>query len=203
MTKSFRSGVYRKMFAAGGDLKVFSVSLQTLDKANTKTACQIGILSVCFMAPPPSWVTENIDIRAPHGKTFINIPVIMTALAVVFGSCFTGNHGRNFFLCVFIKHGGESDCLRKYGCCTGSCNSVQYFIPPVIGRNSEPGNSRCVISELGCSFFNRHLGDKLSGFRCCIVSVSHFPVSCSVILPVRHELFTPPADKRFPTFLFY
>ena len=173
MAQRLRTGMNSKMFAAGGCFEVLAVALEPPDEPDAKSGRQVRILAVCFMAAAPTRVSENVDIRAPYGQPLIDIPVTVAALAVVFCSRFFSDRTGDLFLHIFIKHGREADRLRKHGRGTCTGHAVKHFIPPVVSRDSEPGNGRRVISELGSFFLKRHFSDEFPRFFRRFCSVSH------------------------------
>ena len=169
----FRPGMNSEMLAARRGFQVFSAALQSFDEADAEPGGQIGILSVGFMSPSPARVTKNVDVRAPDGQAFIDIPVSVAALSVVFCPRLIRNNVSDFLLKVLIKHGSQADGLRKNRGGTGTGNTVKHFIPPVIGRNSKPRDRGCVIFQLRGFLLKRHAAYQLFGFGCCFGSVSH------------------------------
>ena len=165
--------MHGEMLAAGGGFQILAVSLQSADKTNTQSAGQIGIFSVGFMTSAPPRIAENINVRTPDSQSLINIPVTVAALSVVFCARFIGNHACYLFLQFFIKHGSQTDRLREYGGGTCAGHTVQRFVPPVIGGNSQPVDGRRVIFQLGSFFLQRHPADEFPGFSGCFRSVPH------------------------------
>ena len=43
------------------------------------------------MSPSPSWITENIYVWRPEGKTFVNVTVFFLGICIVFGTTFGSN----------------------------------------------------------------------------------------------------------------
>ena len=85
MPKRFRTGMYRKVLAAGSSLQVFSISLQSTDKADAEPTRQIRIFPIGLMATAPARIPENVDIRAPDSQALINVTISVAALAIVLG----------------------------------------------------------------------------------------------------------------------
>ena len=164
MTERLRPGMDCEMLAARGGLQVFPVSLKPLNKPDAQPAGQVGILAVGFVSPAPSWIPENVDIRAPYGQPLVDVPVPVGALPVVFCPGFLGNGLCDFLLHFFIEHRSHADRLRKHRRRSRPGHAMQHFVPPVVSRNAQPGNRRRVISQLACLFFDRHPADQF--LRC-------------------------------------
>ena len=162
-----------KMFAACGNFQILTVSLQSLNKPHAKPCCQIWVFSVCFMAASPSRIPKDVDIRTPYCKAFIDIPVSVTALTVIFRPGLISYNACNFFMKIFVKDSSKSDGLRKD--CRGSCsgNAVKGFIPPVICRYPQSFDSRRIIFQLGSFFFQGHFSNQFLCFLGGFGSVSH------------------------------
>ena len=173
MAEGFRAGMHGKMLAAGGCFQIFPVALEAFDIPDSEPARQVRIFAVGLMSAAPAGIPEDVDVRTPYGEPFIDIPVAETALPVVFRARFIGNGRSDLFLEVFVKHGGQADCLRKNrrGTCPG--DPVQRFIPPVVGRNTQARDCGCVISELGRFFLQCHSGYQFLGLSRCLCPVSH------------------------------
>ena len=169
----FGAGMDGEMFAAGGDFQVFPVALESFDEPDAEPGGQIGILAVGLVAPAPSRVAEDVDIRTPDGQPLIDIAVAVGALAVELGAGLTGNHRSDLFLEILVEHGGQADGLGKDGRRAGAGNPVQHLVPPVVGRNAEPRNRGSVVFQLGGLFLNCHFRDQFPGFRGSFFSVSH------------------------------
>ena len=194
MSQGLGSAVDGKMLAAGGDLQVFSVSLEAFDEADAQTGGQIGILAVGFVTAAPPRIAENVDIRAPNRQPLIDIPVAVGALAVIFRTGLPGNCGGDFFLEILVEDGGQADGLGENGGRSGAGNPVEHFIPPVVGGNTEPRDGRRVVFQLGSFFLNRHFCDQFSGLCGSFFSVSHHFRS-----PVPHHFM--PGNTSFTLYI--
>ena len=75
MADGFRAGVHREMLGARGDLEILAIALQALDEPYAQPAGKIRIFTICLMTAAPAWVTEDVDVRAPHGQALVNVAV--------------------------------------------------------------------------------------------------------------------------------
>ena len=127
------------------------------------------------MPPAPPRVAENINIGRPEGKTFVDISVSFPAKCIVFCSSLLGNYVRNPLYFSGIKHCRKRNRLRKYCRGSGSCNSMERFIPPVICRNPQSLYPRCVKFKLTGTLLYCHLKHKLFCFLSCFLSIHLYP----------------------------
>lgn len=149
-----RTGMYCKMFAAGCSLQIFAASLQAFDKTYSEPGSQVRIFSIGFMSASPARITENIDIRRPDRKTFVDIAVAVLCKFVMLCALLGRNNLRRTLYRILIEHGRKRNCLREHGRHAGACRTVQTLVPPVIRRNTEPLNRGCIVDQL-CSLFRR------------------------------------------------
>ena len=82
-----------------------------------------------------------------------------------------------------IKCSCKPYCLWKYSCSSGSCHTMKSFTPPVICRNMQSFNSRCIISELRCHFFYCHLINQMNRSFFCFFSVHCKILILSTVVP--------------------
>src|SRR6266576_6494716 len=69
MTSRFRSTVYGEMLRCGQRCKILRVStLQSRNKCNAHLRRQKRVFAVRFLAPPPTGIAKNVDIRRPDGE---------------------------------------------------------------------------------------------------------------------------------------
>ena len=152
-----RAGVDRKMLGAGCRLQVVPFSLQTLNVGHAKAAGQIGIFTQCLMAAAPSRVTKDIDVRAPEGQSLVDVPIALGGLSVVLGPALRGDRIAHFPVKILIEDRSKSDGLWEDGGGASTGHAVQRFIPPVVCRNAEALDGRCIIAQLGGLFLQGHL----------------------------------------------
>ena len=147
MTHAFRSGMNGKMLGTGCCFHkvIILVALQAFHIGHAQAGGEIRILSIGLMSSSPSGIPENIYVRRPEGKPFINIPVIMPGIFIIFGSSFRCHRIPDCFQQFVVKGCRHGDCLREAGCHTGSCHPVKSLVPPVIGRDSQSGDCRRII----------------------------------------------------------
>ena len=157
MAQRLRSGMHREMLRARRRLHDLTISLQALDESNTQSGSQIRILSIGLMSPSPSGIPENIDIRRPERKPFIDIPVIVGRILIVFRPALSGHTFPNLACQLFVKCRRDTDRLWKH--CRRPCSghTVQALSPPVIGRNAKPLYGRRLIPKLSHTLLHCHL----------------------------------------------
>ena len=149
MSLSFGTAVGTKVLGAGRGFQIFIViTLNPLNKSATENRRQIRILTVGFVPPAPSRISENIYIRRPERETFINTVILIFLALVEFCPRLGWNNIGTDSYGVLIKGWRHAYCLRKYGCNTCSCNAVQALVPPVILLDVESVNSLCRITHL-------------------------------------------------------
>ena len=158
----FRSGVYCKVFCAGGGLKVERiVSLDSLHVCGTHRSCQERILSVGFHSASPPWIPENVDVGGPEGKACIPAVVTHSAEHVKLGAPLVRNHVSNFLYQFRVECGSQADWLGKYGGLSASGNSVKGFAPPVVRLYSKPFDSRSAVHHHTDFLVQGHLRNDL------------------------------------------
>jgi len=73
MTLRLRTAVNRVVFGGGNRLEVlWIIALKAFDESNAQPSGEVRILAICFHAPAPTRVTENIDIRRPESQALIS-----------------------------------------------------------------------------------------------------------------------------------
>lgn len=75
VAESFGAAVDCKMLCAGGCTESFSLSLQALHIRFAVFGGKIRVLAVGLVSTSPSWITENVDVGCPEGKSLVNVPV--------------------------------------------------------------------------------------------------------------------------------
>ena len=145
MTHGFRTGMHCKMLCTRCSFHGLSISLESFYKCNTQAAGQIRIFSVSLMSASPSWITKNIYIGRPQGQSLVNVSVSLLGNSVVFCTGFGGNGICDFTNQIGVESCTKTNCLRKYSCLSSSCDSVKSFIPPVVCRNAQTLNGRCIV----------------------------------------------------------
>src|SRR6476620_6925292 len=75
---------------------------------------------------------------------------------MVFGAGFITDGGSYSKQHVFIPGGTEANSLWIYSGQTSACTSMKAFIPPVVFRNAEPGNSWRLVHHLPDLFIQSH-----------------------------------------------
>src|SRR4051812_21313581 len=147
------------MFSTGGGLQVlWIVALQTTYKRPTQHGGQIGVFTICLLSPPPTRISENVDVRRPVCQTKVAFGRSMLFYRFVMD-------GPTFqcpLPCHRLKRSGipcsrHGNSLWIYGGLKGgSCHAMQDFVPPVVRRNAQSFNGRRMIQHLPYFFFKRH-----------------------------------------------
>ena len=177
MADGFRAGVHRKMLGARGDLEVLAIALQALDEPYAQPAGKIRIFTICLMTAAPARVTEDVDVRAPHGQALVNVAVAMRRLPVVFRARLGADDACHHFVEVLVENRRQANRLREHRRRARARHAVQGFIPPVIRRNAQPRNGRRVKTELGGLLLQRHLRNQLVCQSACFITIHHRNVS--------------------------
>ena len=76
MANSLRSAMYCKMLCTSGSFQYLAAALQAFYICLAALCGKIRVFTVSLMTSAPAWISENIYIRCPKGKTFVYIPVI-------------------------------------------------------------------------------------------------------------------------------
>ena len=85
----FRARMDCEMLGAGSGAQIVRViALHTFHKAYAQARGQVRIFAIGFVPSAPAWVTEYIYIRRPDCQAFIDIPVLIAAIHVVFTTRF-------------------------------------------------------------------------------------------------------------------
>ncbi len=88
MAERFRTAVDSIMFCTSMELVIILViALKAIDTGFAHYRCKVRVLSVSLLAAAPSWITENVDIRCPEGKTIVLLVFASADCVIVLGSC--------------------------------------------------------------------------------------------------------------------
>ena len=73
MALILRTAMDREMLQTCMELVILliRIALEAVHNGASHHCGQIWILSICLLAASPTWVTENVDVRSPDGKTMI------------------------------------------------------------------------------------------------------------------------------------
>ena len=155
MAVPFRTGMYGIVLGAGMQLVIFFPlrTLQTAYRCHTHLAGEVRVFSVSFLPPSPTRITEDVDVRCPHGEPLITLQSAFFAEFGILGACFIRNCGEYIVKQFIVERSSHTDGLREYGCQSGASYAVQRFVPPVIGFYAQSGNGgRCVLHQGGFLF---------------------------------------------------
>ena len=67
--------MYCKMLCTSGSFQYLATALQSFYIRLAAFSGKIGVFTIGLMTSAPAWISENIYIRCPKGKTFVYIPV--------------------------------------------------------------------------------------------------------------------------------
>ena len=142
------------MLGASMRLEVFRVvTLQTFHYGNAHPFRQVRIFPVCFHAAAPAGITEDVDIRSPEGQAFVAVVFFVLLILMVFGASFIAHHRECLVQGIVIESCRHCDCLRENGCFSGTCDTMQGFVPPIIFGNAEAFDCRSRIHHLSHFLF--------------------------------------------------
>ena len=135
-------------------LKVFRiVSLQAFHYGNPHPFCQVRIFSIGFHATAPAGITEDIDIRRPKGQAFVAVIFFIFLILMVFGASFIAHHRKCFVQCVVVESRRHRDSLWENSRFSGTCDTVQGFVPPIVFGYTEAFDCRSRIHHLADLLF--------------------------------------------------
>src|SRR5581483_3591820 len=115
---------------------------------HTHPGRQIGIFAISFLAPAPSGVAKDIDVRTKHCESLVLAALALSNEIVIFCASFSRNRIRDIEHQIGVPGGRETDALRKNSSNSCSRYTVQTFIPPVIRRNAQTRNRRSRVHHL-------------------------------------------------------
>ena len=137
MAIPFRSAMDGIVLGAGMCLEIISIiALQTFGHCYTHLGSQIGILTVGLHASAPTRVTEDVDVGCPEGQSFITVIFVVCLIMVILGTCLITDHRKSTEHRFVVKGCGHTDSLWKYGRLSGTSDTMQSLIPPVVGRDA-------------------------------------------------------------------
>ena len=162
MAQPLRTAVHREMLGTGSCFQVLGIlSLNALDKFHAQPAGEIGILSIGFLAAPPTGIPEDIDVGTPKSEPLIDIPIFLRSIGVVFCASLCRDHFSYFMHLLPVKHGGQTDGLGEDRSGAGAGHPVKRLVPPVVGRNPQALYSCAVIGQLAGLFIQCHPGNQI------------------------------------------
>ena len=176
MTVILRTAMHRKVLGTCQQLAILSLTaifntlialctLQTSYHSQAHLGGEIRILTIGFLATPPSRVTEDIDVRCPKRQALILSDAPVLSGNVVLGTrLITGSRECTFHQRIIPSssqsHRDRIDCRR-----TISSDAVQSLVPPVEGRNAQTLNGwRRMLHQL-CLLLQRKASQQVFGPR--------------------------------------
>lgn len=135
-------------------------TLKAFDKLNGKGGPHHGVLPGGLLAPPPSGVPKNVDIRRPKGQP--SLPII------VHGPGLDGDGGGDGGPERAVEGGGHEEDLGEGGgggdgAIEGDAGAVggeavEGFGPPLVGGDAEAGDGGGVVGELADLLLESQMG---------------------------------------------
>ena len=154
MAHRLRSAVHREVLGRRYQLKVMGiVALQSFDKFHAQTRGEKWIFAKGLHAATPPRIAKDIDVRRPEGEPREAAAIVVANGFVVLGATFDRDDCRDAMHERGIPGGCEADGLRKIRREAVARHAVQRFVPPVVGRHTQPRNGRRDILHLAHLFF--------------------------------------------------
>ena len=144
-------------------LKIFLiVALQAGYKCDAHLGGEERVFTVGFLTASPARIAKNIDVRRPYRQTVVPVAVAQLLHALrIFGAKFSGDHIRVFVKQVGIERRRQPNRLREHSRVAFARHPVKAFAPPVVARDSQPGNCRSGVHHLTNFFFQLQAGHKI------------------------------------------
>ena len=152
------------MLGTGRDLQVHRVApLQPADHRLAQQTGQEGVFAVGLLAAPPSGITEDVDVRGPKRKPLVLHAAFSRPVRLVVDRAgFSRDDPAHALHALGVERGRKADGLRKdRDLVLRAADSVQAFVPPVVGRNAETFDGRCEVLHLRRLLFGRKSGDEI------------------------------------------
>ena len=145
MAVMLRAAMNGIVLGTGHSLQVVRiVTFQAANDCRSHFGRQIRVFPVGFLATSPAGITKNIDVGCPVSQSAINISgLAFPQVFVEKGTAFRRGHVSHLLKGFRIECGSHTDRLGEnsyFFFCTS--HSMQGFIPPVISRDTQAGNSR-------------------------------------------------------------
>ena len=164
MAVSLRTTVNRIVLGTCHRFQVIGIrTLQATYNGRTHLGCQIGILTIGLLSTSPSWIAEDVDVRCPIGQAAVDLTRLAT-LQVFVKERTSLRRGdvAHLLQSLRIERSRHTDGLRK-DCYLLFRTSypMQRLVPPVIGRNTQPGHSGCLMFHQLNLLLQRQAGDNV------------------------------------------
>ena len=156
--------MYGEVLGTGRDLQVRRVApLQPADHRLAQQTGQEGVFAVGLLAAPPSGITEDVDVRGPEREPLVLHAAFSRPVRLVVDRAgFSRDDPAHALHALGVERGRKADGLRKdRDLVLRAADSVQAFVPPVVGRNAEPFDGRCEVLHLRRLLFGRKSGDEI------------------------------------------
>ena len=163
MAQLLRAAVYREVLGAGSRLEVsWVVALQAAYKGCANFARKVRVFAIGFLAPPPAWVAEDVDVWRPEIQSLVLSGLSLAAKGcMVLGPPFIANRRGDPLNEGNIPAGCQADGLGKDGRAAIAGDAMQGFAPIVISWQAKPGDSRRIVHQLADFFGAGHAGNQI------------------------------------------
>src|SRR6516164_834403 len=119
------TAMYSVVLGRGDHLEVLRIiALQAGHKGDAQLRGQEGILTVGFLASPPTWVAENVDVGRPEGESVVDAVIIVSLRLAVLGPRLSRNNLGLSVNQVGVPGGRHADGLREHRGISRSGDSV-------------------------------------------------------------------------------
>ena len=164
MPIAFRSAMHGVVLGTSYRFQIMRIiTFQATDNGRPHLTCQIRIFTIALLPTSPAGITEDIDIRSPVSQSTIDFAGL--ACFQVFieqGASFRGGHIPHLLQSFRVEGGGHTDRLRENShLFLRTSHAMQRFVPPVISRNTQTGNSRGGMLHQLDFFFQRQTGNDI------------------------------------------
>ena len=139
----------RKVLQTCVELIIFliCIALEAVYHRASHHCHQIRILSISLLTTSPPWVTEDIDVRSPYGKSIILGSSLACAGCVELDALLCRSHFEHVQQKLIIPAGSHTDSLRKYSSKTVAGRAMKRLVPPVVLLDAELRNCRALVAH--------------------------------------------------------
>jgi len=162
MADGFRARVDGVVFGSGDSLQVVRIlTLEASDEGDAEARGQKRIFTVGFLAASPARIAKDIDVGRPIGEAVVAAGVVVLLRVVEFGASLGGDDVGDAMEEARVPSGGEADGLGENGGDAGARDTVETFVPPVVGGDLQARNGGGDVLHLGDFFVEGHAGDEV------------------------------------------
>ncbi len=158
----FRPAVHGVVLGRGHGLQVSRiVTLQSPHKGDSQLPGQEGVFTVRFLAASPARIAKDIDVGRPERQSVVDAVIAFALRLVVLGAGFGGNDLGLATHEINVPGSCHGDGLRKHRRVARARHAVQRLVPPIVGRDAQPGNGRSGVLHLQDLLLERQARDKI------------------------------------------